>query len=200
LKTCHNRSGRPDSLRLLALIPHRDVRLPLRAWSGALFAAGLEGAWSFPWAAPLAQLNRPLSGMELKRLARILRQCIEQNNDGKLTAGPPSIGPDLYGRGVSVFGLPLNIELSDAFFEEIRESVTRPLTPPVIGAALAADTLPPETVLPEIFPPEIFPQVSFRAAALANMSYRPIRDDGYSFEWKIGKLYWLPKQLKNNGS
>jgi len=52
------------SLQLLALVPHRDVRISLRAWSASLFSKGLCGAWSFPWVMPIAALKRPLSGVE----------------------------------------------------------------------------------------------------------------------------------------
>jgi hypothetical protein len=36
--------------------------------------------------------------------------------------------------------------------------------------------------------------LKFRAAAVANMLYRPLAagEPGYSFSWKIGKLHWLP--------
>ncbi|MDR0487448.1 MAG: hypothetical protein LBG91_04300, partial [Treponema sp.] len=57
----------------LVLVPHRDVRLKLRKWSGSLFMAGIQGAYHFPWAAPLALLTRPLDTPELKHCARILR-------------------------------------------------------------------------------------------------------------------------------
>ena len=33
----------------------------------------------------------------------------------------------------------------------------------------------------------------FRAAAVANMEYRPIAAGGYSYAWRIGELHWLPK-------
>jgi hypothetical protein len=42
-----------------------------------------------------------------------------------------------------------------------------------------------EAALPEA------PSLCFRAAALANLVLRPLTQDGYSFEWKIGVPRWL---------
>ena len=176
-----NRSGR---LRLLVLVPHRDVRLPLRAWSASLFTS-LPGAWSFPWAAPLAALNRRLSGDELKCLSRRLRLFINENG-GRLTGGPPAVCALPAGRGDAfVFGPLLITELPDDIFEPVKDALTSRFSPLVIGAALRRDQ-PSALLLPSP------PRISFRSCALANMSYCPL-DDGYSFEWEIDALRWLPK-------
>jgi hypothetical protein len=176
-----------DQFKLLVLVPHRDVRLPLRAWSNSLFAAGLEGAWSFPWVVPLAQLDRPLTGEEIKPLARVLRQEINKIG-GKLTADPPVRGT-LFDE-VSVYGPSLPLNLSDNFFETVSSAIIRRFSPLVLGAALLHGPLPETLPAP--------PQISFRAAALTNMNCRfsPLGDGGESghlVEWKIGKLYWLPR-------
>jgi hypothetical protein len=173
--------------QLLVMIPHRDVRLPLRAWSGSLFAAGLEGAWSFPWVIPLAQLDRPLTGEELVPLARALRQEINCHG-GKLTAGPP-VQSSLFG-GVSVYGPSLPVNIFDNFCETVSSAIIRRFSPIVLGAALLYDPLPEALPAP--------PQISFRAAALANMNCRfsPLGNDGkggHLAEWKMGKLQWLPR-------
>jgi len=64
----------------------------------------------------------------------------------------------------------------------------RRVSPAVLGAAILRG--PP----PEGLPPP--PEVSFRAAALAEMILRPIRrpgeSGGLSFEWEIGEPRWLP--------
>jgi len=177
----HNRS---DYLRLLALVPHRDVRISLRAWSASLFSSGLCGAWSFPWVMPIAALKRPLSGMELKSRALMLRREIELSG-GKFITGPLAVAAlsDNF-----VFGPSVNIGLSDNFFD-VEDALIGRISPLVIGAALCRDGS-----LPDVNPPCL----SFRAAALANMCFRPLPShDGavndFSFEWKIEKLYWLPK-------
>ena len=186
------------ALRLLVLVPHRDTRRLLHAYSASLFAAGLPGAWSFPWVAPLAALNRPLAGAELKALARSLREHINQRG-GKCIAGPPESAALPAAANTTmplVFGPRLNIELPDNFFETCGDAVLCRLSPPVIGAALidAPDHNAACYGKPLPDPPHIF----FRAAALANMSLRPLPGcswDDYSFEWSIGALHWLPKNI-----
>jgi hypothetical protein len=177
-----------DQFRLLVLVPHRDARLPLRAWSGSLFAAGLEGAWSFPWVVPLARLDHPLSGEELKALAHTLRQEINKIG-GKLTADPP-VQSSLFDE-VSIYGPSLPLNLSDNFYKTVSDAITHRFSPLVLGAALLHGPLPDTLPAP--------PQISFRAAALANMNchFSPLGnngEDGHSAEWKIGKLHWLPRK------
>jgi hypothetical protein len=174
--------------RLLVMVPHRDIRLPLRAWSASLFAAGLEGAWSFPWVMPLAQLDRPLTSEELKPLARALRQEISHLG-GKLSANPP-IQSALFDE-ISIYGPSLPLNLSDNFYETISGAIVRRFSPLVLGAALLCGPLPEGLPAP--------PQTSFRAAALANMNCRfsPLGnggEGGHLAEWKMGKLQWLPRK------
>jgi hypothetical protein len=176
-----------DYFWLLALIPHRDVRLPLRTWSASLFAAGLEGAWSFPWVIPLAQLDRPLTGEELKPLTHAFREEINKTG-GKLTAVAP-VQSVLFDE-VSVYGPSLPLNLSATFYETISVTIIRRFSPLVLGAALLNGPLPKALPAP--------PQISFRATALANMNCRfsPLGDDGkdgHLAEWKMGKLQWLPR-------
>ena len=172
-----------DSLQLLALVPHRDIRRLLRAWSASLFSGGMPGAWSFPWVMPIAALNRPLSGPELKSRSLMLRRETDHAG-GKFTTDRPAAAA--LSNNVSVFGPAVNIGLSDSFFA-FEDAVIRRVSPLVIGAALY-QTAP----LPAVNCPA--PSLSFRAAALANMSFRPLpaSDDNFSFEWEIGKLHWLP--------
>ena len=171
-------------LRLLALVPHRDARRILRAWSASLFSAGLCGAWSFPWVMPVATLKRPLSGGELKSLAHKLRLETDLAG-GKFTTGPSTIA-ELSGN--SVFGPAVNMGLSDSFFD-FGDAVMERVSPLVIGCALCQTGAPPDVNSPCL---------SFRAAALANMCFRPLSShngayNDFSFEWEIGKPHWLPK-------
>jgi hypothetical protein len=174
---------------MLALVPHRDARLPLRAWSADLFASGLPGAWSFPWLAPIAALRQPLAAAELKSLARLLREHIDENG-GKFTAGRAACTAlPVSGRQVFVCGLELDAGIPGLFFEAISEMIG-PVKPSIIGAAITSSEQAFGTACP---------QISFRAAALANMSYRIIslgeNQEGCMCEWRIGELYWLPKKL-----
>jgi len=173
-----------DSLQLLALVPHRDVRISLRAWSASLFSGGMPGAWSFPWVMPIAALNRPLSGQELKSRALMLRRETDLAG-GKFTTGPLAVA--VISDNVSVFGLTVNVELSDSFFAFDDNAVIRRFSPLVIGCALCQSGAKPDVNGPSL---------SFRAASLANMVFSPLLSthDNFSFEWNIGKLHWLPRR------
>ena len=199
-----------NGVQLLALVPHRDVRLVLQRWSAALFAAGLPGAWSFPWVAPLATLKRPLAAAELKTIAKSMRKDMESGNQGsgirdrgewfaniegcqhipipdnspQSPSDPRSPIPVPY----SILGIPLNLKLSETFFEPIIEAIDFHCAKPVLGAAVLDGALPDDLKgkLPEP------PPISFRVAALANMFYR-IENDAF-FSWKIGTLHWLPRK------
>jgi len=175
-----------DSLQLLALVPHRDARRILRAWSASLFSKELYGAWSFPWVIPIAVLNRPLSGPELKNRALILRRTIDLSG-GKCATGPLAV--TALSNNVSVFGPSVNMELSDSFFAFEDNVAELRISPFIIGSGLCHADAPPN-VNP--------PCLSFSAAALANMRFRSLSSrnglsNDFSFEWEIDKLFWLPK-------
>jgi hypothetical protein len=107
---------------------------------------------------------------------------------------------------VSVFGPVLRIELPCEFWESCGDAILRPVSPVVLGSAVVKDTgniasggaAIDGICLDDVPPP---PNISFRAAALANMDFRPCLPgtgssggwDGYSFEWRIGAPHWLPK-------
>jgi hypothetical protein len=182
--------------QMLALVPHRDTRLPLRAWNAALFASGLPGAWSFPLLAPIAVLCRPLAAPELKSLTGPIREHIGKNG-GKFAANRPACAGPLSASGnrqVYVCGLELEPGFPAAIFSAISEAVITPIQPLVIGAAISE--------FPSFKPQVPCPQISFRAAALANMSYRILSSgsdgkDSFFCEWTIGELRWLAKKIRN---
>jgi len=172
--------------RLLVLVPHRDARLPLRAWGDSLFAAELLTGWSFPGVAPLALLKRALSGEELRSLAHLLRG--EERERKGLVWGHEGTGEigvwEIDGERMSVWGPKLNIEISDDFLGPVAGAIERSISPPVIGTALMQGPVPGNLPAP--------PQVSFRAAALANMECRFLPSE--TLGWGIGPLQWLPKR------
>ncbi|MDR0401373.1 MAG: hypothetical protein LBH51_10610 [Treponema sp.] len=181
-----DKNGGP--LHFAVLIPHRDCRRLLRSWSGELFAAGYWGAWSFPQAAPLALLSAPLAEEELRELARNLRRrSLEGGRDGMLRGGapavlsldPPGIGP------LKIYGPALELRVEAGDFGAGEGKITA-LFPPLLGCALLEG--------PESGAPENRGGFAFRAAAVANMRYRPLPagDPAYSFSWKIGEPRWLP--------
>jgi hypothetical protein len=192
-------------LRFLALIPHRETRSRVRAWSGGLFAAGTAGAWAFPWVVPLALLSRPLNPGELRAAAFALREA-NSAGDGKFRSGGPALlplpalcVPGEGGGGDALYGLRLDLVMP----ELPAAAVIRRLSPAVLGAALVETPAPggPAAApgaglspLPEPLPAP--PEIAFRAAALANMIYRIRRagEGAVLFEWKIGKPRWLPSR------
>jgi hypothetical protein len=204
---------RGERLRLLALIPHRDVRRNIRAWSGELFATGMAGAWAFPWAVPLAILSRPLDPGELRDAAFALREA-NQGGDGKirsLGAGLIPLGASFFpenpggGNYPAIYGLRLDLVVPD-LAGSAAGALVRRLEPAVLGAALIegpeeAAGGPEEAAPPEKFPPP--PETAFRAAALVNMSYRAraAGEGAMLFEWKTGKPRWLPSvKTKRSGA
>jgi hypothetical protein len=195
-------------LRFLALVPHQETRSRVRAWSGRLFAAGTAGAWAFPWVVPLALLSRPLDSGELRAAAFALREANSAGDDKFRSDGPAMLPlPALYfpgegggGEYPALYGLALDLVMP----ELPAAAVIRRLGPAVLGAALIETPedmpgkpaamsagLPP---MPEPLPSP--PEIAFRAAALANMIYRVRRagEGAVLFEWKIGKLRWLPSR------
>jgi hypothetical protein len=143
----------------------------------ALFRAGFWGAYSFPIAAPIAQVSRPLEREVLKRIAMSVRQ----GTDGKIRTGAGGL---VSGGGLTLFGpvldLPLPALPSDAVLYRFPSLV--------LCAALVKGPVPLITQEP--------PSLCFRAAMLANLLLRPLPAPcgTYSFEWKIGVPVWLPKE------
>jgi hypothetical protein len=138
----------------------------------------------------LALLEKPFSDEALKRLARALRELVE-NNGGKFVCTRTGC-IDFSGTSASaaVFGPALDMEIPDLFYPPcLAGNILRRFSPLVLGAALLHNKQPPPAL-------SAFPPLSFRAAALANMSCRPLDGNGmenpYSLEWKIGALRWLP--------
>jgi len=174
----------------LILVPHRDTRLVLRDYSAALLNEGLSGAYSFPWAAPLAVLSRPLNTQELKNIAHTFRK---NAIDGKFNAeGAYSVPFPTGEKNSFLFGPRVDISIPP----DLLNGVGSIISPVVIGACLLSGGQN-ENDLP--CPPEL----SFSAAALANMIWRPVnltaknaQKNAFGYKWKMGKLLWLPKADK----
>jgi hypothetical protein len=174
----------------LILVPHRDIRLVLRNYSAELFRAGFDGAYDFPWVAPLAALSRPLNAEELKRCACSIRDAA---GNGKINAGQASYTAfpmSEHQEACVPYGPRLDISIPQDI--ELAAKTTGLFSPPVIGACLLPADGSENANIPS--PPEL----SFRAAAVANMYWRTLRQyDGTQqggaagYKWKIGKLHWL---------
>ena len=176
----------------LVLVPHRDIRLVLRKYSDTLFKAGLAGAYHFPWVAPLAAISRPLNAEELKHCARSIREAV----GGKILAHEAAAAAFPADKdGTLLFGprLDLSITPNTLFGSESAVKTTGVFSPPVIGSCLLSAGKDEVSALPHP------PPLSFRAAAVANMLWRPLRSGGsvIGYKWKIGNLIWLAPVRKN---
>jgi hypothetical protein len=193
--------------RFAVLVPHRDSRRLVEACRPSLFAAGFLGAWSFPAAAPLARLSRPLTAPELKALAFSLREAsLAGGRDGRIASGEPADLP-CPGAGGALEGAfrfwgPV-LDLPVPAWQDICPPETFPGDPaytPFPSAVLCAALIPGG--LPPGASPPVLPALSFRAAAAANLAIRPLASGtpGYSFRWRIGPLFWLPKKRRKERS
>jgi hypothetical protein len=183
-----------NTFYFVVLVPHPDLAASLRGQSRFLFAAGLNGAWSFPQAAPLARLKRPLTAPELRDLAGALREATLPRG-GAITLGKPILVPcpgfhSFFGPALDLEPPPLPLP-----------AVLCPLPTMVLAVALTA---PAEASLAEGLRdiPPANPGF-FRAAKAANLTIKPLRNafppeavpaanENYSFEWRMGKPRWLP--------
>ena len=169
----------------LVLVPHRDVRGVLRKYGDLLVKTGLTDVYPFPYIAPLASLSRALNAGELKQIANSLRKTIGSDKisiEGEAVAAFPGYEKDL-----NLTGLRLDIVIPHNVFESGIKKIKTIFSPLVIGCFLTKDNKKLSLEIPR-------EKLAFRAAAVANMYWRPIRLDGeICYKWKIDKLCWLPR-------
>jgi hypothetical protein len=188
----------PLLLRFAVLVPHRDIRPALNTYRRRLFVAGIRGAYSFPPAAPLALLTRPLCERELKELAVSLRTLSLESGNGFFAASTGGVLP-LTAGGFSFWALPLSVPMPP--LPDMPGII--PFPSPALCAALA-DTKTEEVLPRDAGSP---PELRFRAAAVANLTIRFFTDSvggagekalpGLSCRWVIGKPCWLPPPAKH---
>jgi len=175
----------------LVLVPHRDVRGELRKYGELMLKAGLTDVYSFPYIAPLASLSRALNAGELKQIAHSLRKNIGSEKisaESDAAAAFPCREKDL-----TLNGPCLNIVIPKNVFEGGIKKINAIFSPLVIGCFLMNNNKKTASVIPR-------EKLSFRAAAVANMYWRPLRLDGeICYKWKIGKLCWLPRPCPQGG-
>jgi hypothetical protein len=193
------KTDRAGSFLFAALVPHRNAVFVIEKFRQQLFSLGFDGAFYFPAAAPLALLSRPLSGAELKTAAAELRKLLgerkfvlsapPEESAPELSAlfVPSSDGPSPAG-GLSLFGPRLDMPLPAFPESAVLARWEKPLLAPAILGQGGERAGVPAGRLPS--PPEL----SFRAAALANLAVYPAENGeaGYSYAWEPGRLYWLP--------
>jgi hypothetical protein len=136
-----------------------------------------------------------MTGIELKNLARRLRELsLAGGRDGMLRPGKTAALPLGQAAGTAVYGPLLDISFDP---EDLGagEKLVEIFSPPLAGCAILG---PEDRPAPAILPPATLPPAAlpmFRAAAVANLLYRPTGEPAaveYSYSWRIGKLHWLP--------
>jgi len=171
------------------LVPHRDCLPALEIYRQSLFSDGKDGAFSFPAAAPLALLHRPLKKGELKNAATELRRELGEKHIVCIEQGEKTVNT------LRFFGPILELPFHKFPEDAVVQHLEKPLLAPAI---LAPGEIAPSPLLQA-------PAVSFRAAALANLSFTRILsgmeagstedfEPEYSFTWELGPLQWLPKR------
>lgn len=179
---------RPEPLRFIVLIPHRDGgRIP-EEYRRGLFASGLAGAFSFPPAAPLALVSRPFGREELRALAGEMRELsLKEGGEGRFRSAGAGSAACPRG-GLNFFG-PL-LEPWDESLPSLGGSKVLYRFP---ALCLCAALLEPGDE-----PAAAGPGLSFKAAMTANLTIRPLSqgERGYSFAWKTGRPVWLPAYRK----
>jgi len=187
-------------LLFAVLVPHRDCLPALETYRRNLFASGFDGAYSFPAAAPLALLRRPLESGELKSAAAELRKLL---GDRKIVSIGIGQG-ECCGAGFSgdssnelrFFGLRLDVPLPAFPGGAVILRWEKPiLAPAVMYGPQGHERRPAIRPLAEANPSGM--DSLSRAAALANLALTQIPEADYSFTWKMGPLFWLPKHKPN---
>jgi hypothetical protein len=195
------KTDRAGSFLFAVLVPHRNAIFFIEKFRQQIFALGLDGAFSFPAVAPLALLSRPLRGEELKTAAVEMRKLLGGGKfvlsalpeKSPLGGSPPELPAVSCCTGspekLSFFGPCLDMPFPPLPESAVLARWKKPfLAPAVLGSGdvecvyALADKLPS--------PPEL----SFRAAALANLAVYPAGNGEaeYSYAWELGRLYWLP--------
>jgi hypothetical protein len=187
---------KPDNALYFAiLVPHPDLAASLRGQSRFLCAAGMSGAWSFPQAAPLARLKRPLGETELRDLAAALREAALPRG-GAFSLGEPILVPCPGFH--SFFGPALDAEPPPLPYP----AVLHAFPALALSVALAAPAEAPLAGRIRDIPPAN--PGFFQAAMVCNLAIRPLEDafpagavplpaENYSFGWRMGKPRWLPR-------
>ncbi|MDR1507462.1 MAG: hypothetical protein LBI67_10220 [Treponema sp.] len=177
-------------LLFAVLVPHRNAVFALEQFRQRLFALGLDGAFSFPAAALLARLSRPLTGAELKEAAAELRRRL---GGKKITAVLSSLSTVYFPQDkIRFFGPRIDIPPLPLPKSAVIARRGKPLlAPAVLGPEEPARAAKKTAEAP---PPEL----SFRAAALSNLAVYPSEtgETDYSYTWELGRLYWLPKPAR----
>jgi len=173
----------------LVLVPHRDARIQLQKQSELLIKNGLSNVYPFPHAAVLASLSKPLNDDELKKTAKTIRETI--GKEKIIIEEMTSIILPMNNKKMELFGYKINLI---NVLEDNSKKINKKYSSIIIGSFLIDRDLEQQTRLTAHEQSgECESRISFRAAAIANMYWKPVKINGETcYKWKIGKLFWLP--------
>jgi len=188
----------------LVLVPHQETRVKIQRHFGklseklrnALIENGFAGVYDFPFVSVLASLSQPLKQNELRTASHLLREAA---GAGKITTSDFCIMDfPVNTDNTALFGPRLSLNLQKIITNSAEQKIKSLFSPLIIGACFLpekSDQRLCETV--SLCGSLLNTQLSFRAAAVANMYWQPVRINGeVCYKWKIGKLSWLPKADK----
>ena len=175
-------------LLFAVFVPHRDCLPALEAYRRSLFAAGLNGAFSFPAAAPLALLKRPLDSRELKTAAAELGKKMSGKKIVCTGSSEYSARTESENSSTEIrfFGAVLELPLPGFPQDAVLQIWEKPVLGPAIIASHGSFPRPDADLSGQA--------LISRAAALANLVFWPVPDMEYSFTWELGHLHWLPNE------
>ncbi|MCL2185758.1 MAG: hypothetical protein FWB86_07910 [Treponema sp.] len=181
----------------LVLVPHTDIRVKLRKYTDDLIKNELTDVYDFPLAVPIAALSNNLTADELKQTAQSLRQAASVLESGRINiteAANIRFPVNNNETGISLYGYRIDLNLKAENFIHCSGKITSLFSPLVIGAFLKHEKNSSlQDKLSNIIHME--PQLFFRAAAIANMYWKPFYlNEEICYKWKIGKLSWLPRK------
>ncbi|MDR1256809.1 MAG: hypothetical protein LBJ86_03605 [Spirochaetaceae bacterium] len=173
--------GEDGFYRFVALVPHVSARAAFDSYRRELAAGdGRDAAavFSFPSVAPIALVKAPASKAALKALAALLRRQSYGKGGGKISAGGEVVTARLPD-GNTIAGVPLSLQMPS-----LPDGIDALAAFPRLILALGIFSRAPT-------PAPVCPIFKFSAAAVANMTLRPLPYE-YSYSWTIGEAQWLP--------
>jgi len=188
-------AGKRFCFKFLVLVPHQDVRSLLRKHGELLIKEGITGVYQFPWAAPIAELSEELTADELKFFAHSLRASI--GNEKIYASETDTVSFPADTERMILFGHHLNLNISTDIIGDSIKKVKKNIFPIILGSWLIPEANEQHfRTMNQKFDMPSHEKLSFRAAAAANMHWKPFQiGDKIGFKWKIGKLSWFPKKM-----
>jgi len=202
---------------LLVLVPHKDARAQLLKYSESLYKNVLNNVYPFPCVIPIASVTEPLSPDELKQAAYFLRKSI--GKEKIIFSGFTFTSFNICGNEMLLFGQRLEPEIKFDVSGIKTKKIKSCFMPLISGVCFAAKnnedkirasaaqekegSCAPLCSAANSIPLINGQKIFFRAAATANMIWKPCAAKSNEkkeiyYKWEIGKLSWLPKEIKKN--